>query len=88
VHQWTSPQGRKSNTAAPPAVLALLLLLQEVLPVCTLAVGLSPVGVSPVGVSPVAVSPVHFSRRLQLSIWGCTASAWRPLARYRVNLPA
>jgi hypothetical protein len=80
--------GTKSNTAAAPAALGSLLLL--LLPVCTLAVGLSPVGVSPVGLSPVGVSPVHCSRRLQLSAarWGCTASARRPLARYRVDLPA
>jgi hypothetical protein len=61
-YQWTLPQGQKATPSAALASLLLLLLL----PVCTLAVGLSPVGVSPVGVSPVAVSPVHFSRRQQL----------------------
>jgi hypothetical protein len=54
----------------------LLLLLLP--PVDTLTVGLSPVG----------VSPVHCSRRLQLSILSCAASARQPLARYRVGLPA
>jgi hypothetical protein len=84
LDQWTLPQGQKATPSAALASLLLLLLL----PVCTLAVGLSPVGVSPVGVLPVGVSPVHFSRLLQLSIWSCSASARRPLARWRVDLPA